>query len=112
MEQSSSEITLQFQNITSLINKLDDDTTQQFSDIVKYIRFVDGSIILGQRNNPFIVKISNNRISFLENETEVAYMNNNRLYITNGEFIDTLQLGNFTFSPRTSGNLSFFKDKG
>lgn len=112
MEQTASEITLQFQNITSLINTLSSDTNQQFSDIVKYIRFVDGNIILGQVDNPFLLKITNNRISFLENNTEVAYMSNGKLYVNDGEFLTTLQLGNYTFSPRANGNLSFFKNRG
>ena len=112
MEQTASEITLQFQNVTSLINNLSNDTNQQFSDIVKYIRFVDGNIILGQVDNPFLLKITNNRISFLENNTEVAYMSNGRLYVNDGEFLTTLQLGNYTFAPRANGNLSFFKNRG
>ena len=112
MEQTASEITLQFQNVTSLINNLSNDTNQQFSDIVKYIRFVDGNIILGQVDNPFLLKITNNRISFLENNTEVAYMSNGRLYVSDGEFLTTLQLGNYTFAPRANGNLSFFKNRG
>ena len=42
---------------------------------------------------------------------EIAYMSGGRLYITDGEFLNSLQLGNFTFEPRSNGNLSFKKIK-
>lgn len=110
--QTSDDITIQFESITSLITTLEDDTQQQFSDIVKYIRFVDGHIILGQVDAPFVLDISNDRITFLENNLEVAYMSNGKLYITDGEFLTNLQIGNFAFEPRTNGNLSFYKNRG
>ena len=71
----------------------------------------NGNIILGEINNSLMLKISNNKISFLQNGTEVAYMTDNKLYITDGEFLNSLQLGNFAFYPRSSGNLSFKKIK-
>lgn len=109
MTQTSSEVTLQFENLTSLVTTLSGDTQQQFSDIVKYIRFVDGNIILGQVDNPFMLQITSTKISFLENNIEVAYMSNGKLYIKDGEFLNSMQLGNFTFFPRANGNISFYK---
>lgn len=107
--QTATDFTLQFETLLSQINTLDDDTQQQFSNIVKYIRFVDGDIILGQVDNPFVLKITSTKISFLENNLEVAYMSNGKLYIKDGEFLNSMQLGNFTFYPRGNGNLSFYK---
>ena len=68
-------------------------------------------IILGEVNNNLMLKISNDKISFLQNGIEVAYMTDNKLYITDGEFLNSLQLGNFAFYPRSNGNLSFKKIK-
>ena len=65
----------------------------------------------GEINNSLMLKISNDKISFLQNGIEVAYMTDNKLYITDGEFLNSLQLGNFAFYPRSSGNLSFKKIK-
>ena len=109
--QTSKDFTYQFSNLTELINNLDADSAEQFNNIVRYIRFVDGDIILGEVNNNLMLKISNDKISFLQNGIEVAYMTDNKLYITDGEFLNSLQLGNFAFYPRTSGNLSFKKIK-
>lgn len=49
--------------------------------------------------------------NILKGIIEVAYMTDNKLYITDGEFLNSLQLGNFAFYPRSSGNLSFKKIK-
>ena len=40
---------------------------------------------------------------------EVAYMSNNKLYITDGEFLTSVKIGSFQFVPRDNGNLSFMK---
>ena len=109
--QTSEDFTYQFSNLTELINNLDANSAEQFNNIIRYIRFVDGDIILGEVNNNLMLKISNDKISFLQNGIEVAYMTDNKLYITDGEFLNSLQLGNFAFYPRTSGNLSFKKIK-
>ena len=109
--QTKNDFTMQFTELISQINGLDGETKQQFNEIIKYIRFVDGSIILGQVDNPLLLKISNDRISFISNNLEIAYMSGGKLYITDGEFLNSLQLGNFTFEPRTNGNLSFYKNR-
>jgi hypothetical protein len=84
-------------------------TDAKFEEISKYIRFVDGNIVLGEEGNTLTLQIENDRISFLDSGLEVAYFSNNRLYVTDGEFINSLQLGNFAFIPRENGNLSFKK---
>lgn len=111
MKQTESDWTFQFTNLMQEFNNFSGETQENFSEIIKYIRFVDGNIILGMMNNSSTLKISNGRISFMEGDSEVAYLSNGKLYITDGEFLNSLQLGNFAFEPRTNGNLSFYKNK-
>ncbi|MFD1466468.1 phage tail protein [Lapidilactobacillus mulanensis] len=106
-EQTKDDFLFQFTNILEQISNIDGDTKTQFQQIVKYIRFEDGNIILGQVGNEVTLKIQNDRIGFLQSGNEVAYINNNKLYITDGEFLNSLRLGNFAFVPRENGNLSF-----
>ena len=49
--QTNEDFTYQFSNLTELINDLDADSAEQFNQIIRYIRFVDGDIILGEVNN-------------------------------------------------------------
>lgn len=107
--QTSEQFEIKFTNIEELINTVNTSSSENYNEIIKYIRFIDGNIILGQVDNQLTLQISNDRISFMQNGLEVAYINNNKLYITDGEFLNSLILGNFAFYPRTSGNLSFNK---
>ena len=98
-----------FKNIEEIVNNNDADTRAMFSTINKYIRFVDGDIIIGEIGSPFILKLQNDRISFLENEIEIAYISGNKIHITDANITSSLRIGNFAFTPRDTGHLSFTK---
>lgn len=111
-EQTASAFNFNFTNLTSQINNLNGTTQQQFQKISKYIRFENGNIILGEAGNEITLKIENDRISFLQNNSEVAYLSNNKLVVTDGEFLNSLIIGNFAWKPRENGNLSLVKIGG
>lgn len=107
--QTATDYTYLFQQLDTYINTLEGDTQARFIEIVKYIRFVDGKIVLGEVGNEITLEIDNDRISFLQNGAEVAYISNNTLYITDGRFLTSLRIGNFAFIPRSNGSLDFKK---
>lgn len=111
LEQTNSSFSFTFDQLLTQISTIDGQTQTQFSEIIKYIRFEDGNIILGEVGNELVLKIQNNRISFMQSGVEVAYFSNKKMYITDGEFLNSLTLGNFGFIPRANGNLSFRKVK-
>ena len=51
--------------------------------------------------------LSEQKLSFYQGSAEVAYFSNNKLYVTDAEILERLQLGKFAFIPRSNGNLSF-----
>lgn len=107
--QTAEEFEYRFNEFSQDIEAVAAGADAQFEEISKYIRFVDGNIILGEEGNTLTLRIENDRISFLDSGLEVAYFSNNKLYVTDGEFLHSLQLGNFAFIPRENGNLSFKK---
>lgn len=117
LSKSSSEIRLDFnKSIASatgdIQSKLDDannTTNQKFSEINKYIRFVDGKIVLGETGNELTLTIQNDRVSFTQNGVEVAYFSNNNLYIKRAEVLTTLKVGNYELTPRNDGGLALRK---
>ena len=109
MENDATGWNYQFTTLEQMLQTIDGDTTSRFNEIVKYIRFVNGNIVLGEVGNEIILTIENDRISFKQNGAEVAYFSNNELNITDGQFINSLQVGNFAFIPRTNGSLDFKK---
>lgn len=109
LEQTAQGWEMQFTEYGADIDDLKAGVDAEFELIEKYIRFVDGSILLGEVGNELELKISNDRISFMQSGAEVAYFSNNKLYVTDGEYTNSLQLGAFAFIPRANGNLSFKK---
>ncbi len=109
IEQTKNSVEIQFTQFSQDIEAVAAGTDAEFEEIRKYIRFVDGQILLGEVGNELELKIANDRISFLQDGAEVAYFSNRKLYVTDAEILHSLQLGRFAFMPRANGNLSFKK---
>lgn len=109
VKQTAEDVEIRFTEFSQDIEAVAAGTDAQFEEISKYIRFVEGNIVLGEEGNALTLRIENDRISFLDAGLEVAYFSNNKLYVTDAEFLHSLQLGNFAFIPRDNGNLSFKK---
>lgn len=105
--QTNEEVNFQFNEVIHSLEAVSADADVQFQEIRKYIRFVDGNIVLGEEGNELVLKIQNDRISFLQNNVEVAYFANRKMYVTDGEFLNSLKIGKYAFLPRSNGNLSF-----
>lgn len=109
VEQTKNSFDIQFTQFSQDIQAAAEGTDAQFEEIRKYIRFIDGKILLGEVGNELELQIANDRISFLQDGAEVAYFSNRKLYVTDTQILHSLQLGNFAFMPRENGNLSFKK---
>ena len=89
-----------------------DDFTTRVEEQDLYIQLDGSGILLGQRDSPFKVKITNTEMAFLQDGLVVAYVSNNKLYTTDVEVRNNLALGTplngwYDFIPRSNGNLSF-----
>lgn len=104
--QTNSQFEMQFNQFNANMNDIALGADVRFNEINKYIRFVDGDIILGEAGNELTLKIQNDKISFLQSNVEVAYFSNKKLYVTDGEYLNSLKIGVFAFVPRANGNLS------
>ena len=111
-EQTATSFEMQFTETKTDIDGVKSDLENVENERKSYIRFVDGDIYLGKSDSDIMLILKNNRISFVQNVTdypELAYISNNVLYITEGEFLTELRIGNFGFTPGANGNLSFKK---
>lgn len=100
---------MDFNKIVSIVNANQAATDSEFQEWSKYIRFVDGNIILGQAQNPIILTIKNDRISFAQSGQEVAYLSNSELTITDARITHSLRIGYFGWVPRANGSLDLKK---
>ena len=95
------------------INQLQEDmdtaqeaTEEQLSILRTYMSFDDDGLVIGKTGNPFTFRVVNDRLAFYMNNTEVAYLSNNKLYVTQAEILTKLIIGKFAFEPQANGNLS------
>lgn len=109
IEQTKNSLEIEFSSFQANIESVVANTDAEFEEIRKFIRFVDGKILLGEVGNELELVIANDRISFLQDGAEVAYFSNRKLYVTDAQILHSLQLGSFAFMPRANGNLSFKK---
>jgi len=105
--QTNESFTFDFGTLEQLITDLGGETSASFTEIRKFIQFLDGDIILGEVGNSLKLKIENDRIAFILNGVEGAYWANGNFYITDVRVLTSLRIGNYAFIPRTNGNLSF-----
>ena len=106
IEQTKDAVEIQFTQFSQDIQAVADGTDAEFEEIKKYIRFVDGKILLGEVGNELELVIANDRISFLQDGAEVAYFSNRKLYVTDGEYTHSLRVGKLAITPRQNGNTS------
>lgn len=90
----------------------DVEAREQLTEMQKYIRFVDGNIVLGDSSNKLTLRIENGKIVFLDQGGEVAYFTNQQLHVTHGRFLNSMRIGDFAFIPRDNDNLSLVKVGG
>jgi hypothetical protein len=109
MTQLSDSFEFLFTELQTHVDANDADAREQFAELKKYIRFVDGNIVLGDNNNKLTLRIENGKIVFLDHGGEVAYFTNQQLTVTHGQFLNSMRIGDFAFIPRDNNNLSLVK---
>ena len=105
--QTNEDFTFDFNTLEQIVTELGGETSASFTEIRKFIQFLNGDIILGEVGNPLKLKIENDRIAFILNGVEGAYWANGNFYITDVRVLTSIRIGNYAFIPRSNGNLSF-----
>lgn len=111
--QTSNSFEQSINELTRTVEENNGEVNERINEINNYFRYEledgVGVVKIGRSNSDIILKLKNDKIYFEQNGEDVAYISNNKLYITKGEFLESLQLGNFAFMPRENGSLSFGK---
>lgn len=107
IEQGNSDIEFKFKQVNTTTEEIANIVTTNQQILEEYIRFKGALIELGRVGNDFTAELSNTELAFLQNGTKIAYISNNKLYITDAEVQNKLVIGKFAYIPRDNGNLSF-----
>lgn len=106
VEQTKTSWQVTFNQLVKQLNGYSKGSDAAFDEIRKYIRFEDGNILLGNSSSPLILRIRNDRIQFLQNGYEVAYISDQRMYNTTCEIINQLRVADsaWTVEHNASGD--------
>lgn len=100
LEQFASQFTMEF------FEKVD-NADQGVNELLSYIHFDSSGITIGQDDYPIRLKLSKDRIQFLDlRDYEVAYFSEGKLYVNNAEILDTFKIGNYGFMSTANGGLT------
>ena len=108
-EQSENNFTWTVAKVNEIIEDAaanDNLTREQLNLIHTYMRFDEDGLTIGKAGNPLTFRVVNDRLAFYMNDTEVAYLSDNKLYVTQAEILARLQIGKFAYEPQSNGNLS------
>lgn len=94
-----------FDVIVSRLNTGDDAVAnlnrrvESMSDVNTYLHFDENGLTIGKVDDPFAIQLSNDRMSFLKDGAEIAYISaeDEKLYINDSQFLTKIRIGNYEF---------------
>jgi hypothetical protein len=114
MTQLADQFLFEFDTLKAVVDENDADAREQFTEIHKYINFVEGDIVLGASDSAVTLTLENDRIVFKKNGATFGWWDGVDFHTGNivVEVNERAQLGSFAFVPRDDGSLSFLKVGG
>ena len=106
LEQTADKIEMSFDTAYEYTVEVDDKLTNYKQEVSTNIRFSDEGIELGKSDSPFKATLDNEKLAFSQDDTEVAYISNNKMYITNTEITSEMQIGKWVWTISPKGNLT------
>ena len=91
------------------VNGRVDGLKQTTDNVNSYMSFNNDGLTLGKSDSAFKTEITNQEWSIQKNGAKVTYINDQTMYITDGQFTQSLKVGAFGFVPRANGSLDFKK---
>ena len=106
LTQTAKQLRLDIQTVTEALAETTSVMNQNQATLLTYFDFQSDGLTIGVNTSTIKLRLANNRIQFLKDDAEVAYLSEGQLYVTDAHFLKSLILGNFELTPRTNGNLS------
>lgn len=109
INKSNDNFTVKIEEINRLINELGETSNENFSQFFKYFKFDTDGLTIGRSDSIIRLVMDNDIVKFMCEGKEVAYFTDSKLYITDGEFVNSIKIGKFSFLPKSNGSLDFKK---
>lgn len=114
MTQLADSFTFLFNQLQTTVDTNDAAAREHITEQLKYIRFEDGAITLGEADNAITLVLENDMISFRKNGVQFGWWDGVDFHTGNivVELNERAQFGNFALVPRSNGSLSLLKVGG
>jgi phage minor structural protein len=89
-ELTAEQLQLSFTELQEIL----DGNNSLINSLTTYFNFSTDGFTIGKSDSPFKINLTNEQMTFLENEAPVAWINAQRLYITNAQITNSFILGN------------------
>lgn len=109
VEQNARQVELRFSSMTADLGALSESTDARFEERERYIRFVDGTVIVGVDGQSQDFRVGRTRTGYYNAGAPTTYWEAGRMVMPSDNEIPvggSLRMGNFKWTPRSSGNLS------
>lgn len=103
IEQTATRLEITFSQTSERIDGVGNDLADAVAEISTYIRASSDGVEIGKSDSPYAARLTNDRLEFTENGTVVAYISNNKMYVTSVEVTEYARLCCFEFFRRSSG---------
>lgn len=99
VEQTAKDFNVQIKQIQDNLN----------NTVYKNFKFDENGLTITSQNSNISLRIDNSGINFYNGKSLVAYINSNKLHITDATVVENLQLGAFGYTQMSNGSLTFGK---
>lgn len=111
LQSTKTAVTDRLEDVDTSIGSVSNRLNEEIETRSAYMRFEqtqsgDPLLELGASSSSSKVRLTNEKLSFVSNDSEVAYVSNDRLNINNATINNELVMGNFVWIPRSDGSLS------
>lgn len=94
-----------FKTLRERIETEEGKTNTEFETIYKYIRFVDGNIVLGNSESEIVLTIENDELHFSQNGVKVCYISESKMGIREVDVIESASLAGLRFYKASNGSI-------
>lgn len=94
LELSADNVEMRFTQVSNLIDEMGVTVEEKQRILEQYIRFEGARMELGRSDSQIQAVLKNDRLSFIENGMEVAYISNAMLYVTDIHVLNRIRQGN------------------
>ena len=105
MRQMSDGIDFRFFSAQDQVDALTNEISGNQSLLEEYIRFQGALIELGKVGNAFTAQLDNGRLAFLEDGNPIAYISNQKLWITDAQVLNQLRIGKWIWTAQSDDSL-------